>query len=132
MNSIEVTCIDVENIRIYLPDENASTQHQVEIGLFSLQTKDDFVKEFCKDIYYNIKNTSRYQLFISMWTMFKYVNRYRHSVAFHGIDIWQMKMIKKDNSIVFVNSKGDIVLDEGKYNNISKALRNEMEKHNLI
>lgn len=132
MNSIEVTCIDVENIRIYLPDENASTQHQVEIGLFSLQTKDDFVKEFCKDIYYNINNTSRFQLFISMWTMFKYVNRYSHSVAFHGIDIWQMKMIKKNNNIVFVNSKGNIVLDEGKYNNISKALRNELEKHNLI
>ena len=45
--------------------------------------------------------------------------------------IWQMKMIKKNN-IVFVNSKGDIVIDESKYNNISKALRNELKKQNLI
>lgn len=132
MNGIEINCIDIENIRIYLPNENSSLQHQVEIGLFSLQTKDDFVKEFCKDIYYNIENTSKYQLFISIWTIYKYVNRYSHSIAFHGIDIWKMKMIKKNNDIVFVNSKGDIVIDEGKYNSISKALRNELKKQKLI
>lgn len=70
--------------------------------------------------------------FISIWTIYKYVNRYSHSIAFHGIDIWQMKMIKKNNNIVFVNSKGDVVIDEDKYNNISKALRNELKKQNLI
>lgn len=132
MHGIEINCIDVENIRIYLPDENASTQHQVEIGLFLFNGKDDFVRGICKDIYYNTKITSNYKLFISMWTMFKYVNRFSRSVAFHGLDIWQMKMFEACNDIVFVNNRGDIVLDEEKYNKISKALRDEFKAQNLL
>lgn len=133
MQGIEINCVDVENIRIYLPDENASKQHQLEIGLFLFHGKDDFVRGICKDIYSNVKNTSNYHLFLTMWSMFKYINRYSRSVAFHGLDIWRMKMfVQPDNNIVFVNGRGEVVLDKEKYNKISKALRDEFKAQNLL
>ena len=133
MNGIAITCIDVGNIRVYLPDENASRQHQVEIGLFLYGNTDSFYKDNCRDIYADVRNTSNYQLFISMWTMFKYGYGYKHSVAFNGLDLWNMKIkVQQDKNIVFVDSKGKVVLDKLLYYDISKAVRDEYIKQNLI
>lgn len=133
MNGIEITCVDVGNIRIYIPDERASIQHQVEIGLFLYGNTDDFYKDNCRDIYADVGNTSNYQLFVSMWTMFKYGFRYKHSKAFQGLDLWNMKIkVQQDKSIVFVDSKGKVVLDKQLYNAMSKAVRDECIKRNLI
>lgn len=133
MYGIEVNCIDVDNIRVYLLDKNASRQHQVEIGLFLYGNKDGFYRDNCRDMYADVGNTSNYQLFVSMWTMFKYGFRYKHSVAFYGLDLWAMKIKEQqDKSIVFVDSKGKVVFDKQRYTAISKAIRDEYIKQNLI
>ncbi len=127
MRGIEVKCIETGGVRIYLPDKNSNGQHLYEIAMFLSAKDNELVKNICKNVFANVKNTPDYQLFISMWTMAKFGNKYNCSVAFYELNLWNLKMrVQNDRSIVFVDKFGKVVLDKPKYTEIAKAIRGKI------
>lgn len=115
-------------VNIQLPDENSCEQHRHEIGLFIYRIDDDLIRNNLKEIGIDADMITNYELFVFFWLMFKQQKNYTHSVAFDGLDIWDMRIVFLDNdTIVFANDKNEVVFNEETYNIIARDIRKKFE-----
>ena len=105
-------------------DDDSSEQHIDEIKLFLIDKSDNHIKDCMKEIGIDVSKISDYMLFVFIWLCTKECKKYTHSIAFEGLDIWDMNIAFLDeDTIVFVNDKNNIVFNETFYNLIADTLR---------
>ncbi|MBP1559845.1 MAG: hypothetical protein J6C96_01185 [Oscillospiraceae bacterium] len=115
-------------IHIKLPDENSCEQHHREIGLFLYNKDDEHIKNALNELGIDKDLISNYEIFILLWFLCKEQYNYKHSIAFDGLDIWDMNLTYLDeNTIVFVNEQNKIVFNENAYDIISKNIRDKYQ-----
>ena len=117
-NTINIHILDVKD---------TNEQYLLEMGLFMCHPTDENMKRAFNKFGINTEEFTNYILFVILWIIYQTQDDFTDTIAFDGLDVWNMKLYVTDNKeIVFVNDNGDLVMNEELYNRMSSIIRERL------
>ena len=111
----------------YIDKKDRNEQYLLEMGQFMCHPTDENLKRTFSKVGINTDKFTNYMFFVLLWIIYKAQDNYTDTIAFDGLDVWNMKLyVTDDKAIVFVNDNGDLVMNEELYNRMSSEIRKSL------
>ena len=111
----------------YIDKKDRNEQYLLEMGLFMCHPTDENMKRTFNKVGINTDKFTNYMFFVLLWIIYKAQDNYTDTIAFDGLDVWNMRLyVTDDKAIVFVNDNCDLVMNEDLYNRMSSEIRKSL------